>query len=163
VIPDDPESVPWHVRLIMAVVAKEGPVHVDVVDMRLRDAWALSRIGPKVRSQIDKALAKARLVHDGDFLLAEGSGPNFPTRMNAADFKREISQVYIKEIEETAYRIVQEGISISLEDLVTSTAHCLGFTRLSADVRNRVVEGISNLQESEWLSDGDETRITVLL
>lgn len=159
--PSEPESIRWHAEIIKAVVKVESPVHIDLVDRHLREAWAIGAIGKKIRAMVDTGIMRADVRRDGDFLLAQDARDNFPTRMHNADTKRDIRHVYFGELEETAYRVVRDAGAISLDALVTSAARHLGFARVGEDVRAAITMAIRSLEELGWISDDDDERIRV--
>ena len=160
--PSDPESIRWHADIIKAVVLVEGPVHMELVDQRLREAWNIGRIGNQIRPMIEHGIMRADLRRDGDFLLLQDAEDTFPTRMHDADTKRDIRHIHSGELEETAYRVVRDAGAIDLDALVVSTARHLGFARVGEDVRTAIVRAIRSLEHSGWISDEDDTRIRVI-
>jgi hypothetical protein len=60
------------------------------------------------------------------------------------------------------YRIVRDSGGISLEEqLVTVCARYLGFNRVGPDVKTAVEKATRVLQELQWLTDTDDTRLRV--
>lgn len=161
--PSDYEAVAHHVTIIEKVVAKEGPIHIDILDQRIREAWQVGRIGNSIRAQITTAIKRANVQVDGDFLLPPDMEGTYPTRTHDVDTKRDIAHVYMGELEETAYRVVRDAVSIDLDRLVISVARHLGFARVGDDVRAAIAQAVRNLQTSGWISDDDDNRIRVLL
>lgn len=160
--PSEPESIRWHAEIIKAVVKVESPVHMDLVDRHLREAWGIGAIGKRIRAMVDTGIMRADVRRDGEFLLAQDAPDTFPTRMHDADTKRDIRHVYFGELEETAYRVVRDAGAISLDALVISTARHLGFARVGEDVRAAITMAIRSLEEVGWISDDDDERIRVL-
>jgi hypothetical protein len=60
---------------IRAVVMTEAPVHTTVLQQRLRDAWDIGRIGPRIRDNIDAAIRAAGVLRDGEFLTLTSAPP----------------------------------------------------------------------------------------
>lgn len=163
VSPSEYESVPHHVTIIEKVVAKEGPIHIEILDQRIREAWQVGRIGSSIRAQISRAIDRANVQVDGDFLLPPTMDGSYPTRTHDADTKRDIVHIYMGELEETTYRVIRDAVSIELDRLIVSVARHLGFARVGDDVRAAIVQAVRNLETSGWISDDDDTRIRVLL
>lgn len=160
--PNEPESIRWHAEVIEAIVAVEGPVHMDLVDQRLREAWQIGRIGNLIRPMIERGILQAAVRRDGDFLLPEDGPETFPTRMHDVDTKRDIRHIHPGELEETAYRVVRDAGAITLDALITSTARHLGFARVGEDVRSAITGAVRSLEDAGWISDDDDERIRVL-
>lgn len=154
-----PSAVPHLRRTIEEVVTVESPVHMSVVDARIRSAWGIGRISHRVRPQIDRAIASAKVEVDGDFLYAGSLEGSVATRRHNSESKREISQIHRREIEDTAYRIVLDSGAVGLDELIVVTARYLGFDRVGPDVRNAIESSVRQLQELEWITADDDERI----
>lgn len=161
ILPSEPESIPWHAKIINVVVAAEGPVHLELVDQRLREAWGIGRIGGIIRSRIEAGIMHAGVRRDGSFLLRQDMGGTFPTRIHDAETKRDIAHVHPAEIKVTAHRVTRDAGAIDFDALVVSTARHLGFARVGDDVRAAVTTAIRSLQTVGWISNEDG-RIRIL-
>lgn len=73
--PGEPGSHTGMTAGIRAVVMTEAPVHTTVLQQRLRDAWDIGRIGPRIRDNIDAAIRAAGVLRDGEFLTLTSAPP----------------------------------------------------------------------------------------
>jgi hypothetical protein len=153
-----PDAVPHLIRTIAAVVEVESPVHLEVVDQRIRDTWQIGRIGATIRAHVETALRRGGFTRDGDFLTDIDLTQALPTRTHDTDSKRDIRHIHPREIEDTSFHIARDAKAIGRDELVLLTARYLGFARAGADVRQAVNEALDRLQESGWLV-GEDDRI----
>ena len=56
------------VERVKTVAQVEGPVHIEVVQQRLREAWGIGRIGQRIRANIRGAIANADVTLVDDFI-----------------------------------------------------------------------------------------------
>jgi very-short-patch-repair endonuclease len=160
--PASPSSVPHLRRTVEEIVTVESPVHMDLVDDRIRDTWGIGRITHRVRPNIDEAIATSSEVQrDGDFLYVGDLDGSVPTRRHDRSVKRDIEHVHHREIEDAIYRIVLEAGAISMDQLLTVCSRYLGFNRLGSDVRSALEGAVRLLQDLEWLTASDDERIRI--
>lgn len=128
---------------IKSIVATEGPVHLDVVFKRLRDAWYIGRIGKNIRDNIDIAIMKSRVMRSGDFLL----DPDVPVTVRTPTdlCQRPISQVHESELDLALLKLVSDAAGIGQEELTTRTARIYGWERRGPDITSRLQERIASL------------------
>lgn len=162
VVASDPESIHHHVRVIEHVVSVEGPIHMDLVDQRLRESWSIGRIGAQIRPRIDEAIRQADVVVDGDFLLSGVGSQSFVSRKHDLETKREIRHIYPGELDMTVLRVITDAGAMSLDEVIVSSARHLGFARVGDDVRSAIADSIRRLRLAGRVSDGDDSRLKVV-
>jgi very-short-patch-repair endonuclease len=141
--PSSPGSVHYMAGAVNAVVATEGPVHMDVLYKRLRDAWDIGRIGKNIRDNIDTAIHKARVRHEGDFLLDPDAAVYVRTPTDLC--QRSVSQVHESELDLALLQIAGDAGGISEDELMTRAARVYGWERRSADITSALRERIASL------------------
>lgn len=135
---------------VLEVVRQEGPVHRDVIPIRLRQGAGLNRIGAQIKRVAEDALsvleqAKAIEQH-GDFLRIAGAAEITARVPKPGDTPRPIEQVSIEEIAEVALVVIRQAGGVRNDEAVSETARQLGFERTGTTVRDRVQEAISRLE-----------------
>src|SRR3546814_18453922 len=68
------------------IVEVEGPVHLDEVTTRIREAWGLKRAGARIQDAVESAVEVSvragRLERSGAFLSIPGRSPRVRNRGN---------------------------------------------------------------------------------
>ena len=142
-LPGEPGSGYYMVDGIRQVVTAEGPVHTDVLDARLRDAWDIGRITRNVRDNIDTAIMQAGVMRDGEFLMLSGSGVT--VRTPTAACKRTVGQVHDTELDLALGRLVADATGISEDELTARVARIYGWERRGSDITARLRQRIAAL------------------
>lgn len=141
------------IRGIEEIVAVEGPIHMDLILQRVRDAWNIGRVGPKIRENIESAISHADVVRDGDFFDI----PNRPVarvRVPAAGIQRGVEQVADDELALALGNLVRSGGTINQGDLTTATARIYGWNRRGFEINARLTKVIDRLTEAGTLVKG---------
>jgi very-short-patch-repair endonuclease len=131
---------------IRHVVGTEGPVHIEVLHARLRDAWDIGRIGKNVRDNIDNAIAQAGVIRDGDFLMLPGG--SVTVRTPTAACKRTIGQVHDSELDLALVKLVRDAAGIGDDDLTARVARIYGWERRGPDITARLRQRIAALLDN---------------
>jgi len=143
---------------VSPVVATEGPVHIEVLYGRLRDAWDIGRVGKNVRYNIDSAIAQAGVLRDGDFLLLPDAAVT--VRSPTAACKRTIGQVHDRELDTALARLVQDAAGIGEDDLTARIARIYGWERRGSDITARLRQRITALLAAGTLA-GTPATLTI--
>jgi hypothetical protein len=151
---DDPRArneLMFHVRQIVEV---EGPVHIDLVIERLRQAWGVQRIGQQVRSAINAAIStfvrRAEIERHGSFLslpeveidLVRAGSDEEPGS------QRKIAHIPPDEIDLALSLAVDEAGSVDLDELKVFVTRAFGWKRMGADISAALDAGIRRLQDA---------------
>ena len=144
--PSEPGNSFYMIEAIRHVVTIEGPVHIDVLFARLRDAWDIGRIGKNVRSNMDGAIAQARAIRDRDFLLFLGLGVTVRTPTTSC--KRTVGQIHDSELDLALRRLVADAAGISADELTARVARIYGWERRGSDISVRLSARITALLHS---------------
>ena len=135
--PSDPSSRFDMITGIQEIATVEGPVHIDVVHQRVRDAWNIGRVGVKIRENIEVAIALAEVIRNGDFI----DMPNRPlvsVRTPTDAVARTIDQISQGELAIALRNLVNDGGTVSQDDLLTATARMYGWNRRGRDITVRL-------------------------
>lgn len=129
------------------IVTVEGPVHLDEVVIRIRQAWGLARAGGRIRDAVaagvDLALRKGSLRRDGDFLTVEGRLPDLRDRAAVQSTSlRKPEMLPLDEIAAGAVLLVRQNFGAEPDQLVTELARALGFKATGETLRLRLLAGI---------------------
>ncbi|MBV9093376.1 MAG: DUF3320 domain-containing protein [Streptosporangiaceae bacterium] len=79
------------------VVVTEAPVHIAVLQQRLRDAWDIDRVGARIRDNTDAVIRLAGGLRHGEFLTLTAV-PRATVRMPTDACRREVEQVHDHEL-----------------------------------------------------------------
>lgn len=130
-------------ELAERVVALEGPVHVDEVIDRIKDAWLLKRAGGRIQLAIKKAVVVSvrmgRIVEDGNFLSMPGATVQVRDRSEAASpTLRRADMLPPAEIRVAALNVVRMNFGASPDQVVTAVSRALGIKSTSAQVKSAI-------------------------
>ncbi len=148
-------------RLAMKLIAEvEGPVHLDLIHQRSRDAWAIGRIGPRVRENIAAAIEVASLVRDGDFVdIADR--PVRHVRTPTEEVKRTAQQVPVGEMNLAITHLLRDSGNTLRTELVTAVARLFGWNRTGTGIDRRVSVAIDNLIDENLVTQvGSQISLT---
>jgi len=138
----DIPSVPSHLLavLVESVVGIEGPVHLDVVVVRIRDAWGAGRAGSRIQAAVEEAvgvlLRAKRVQRTGDFLSISNVLPVPRNRSAASSAVRKPDMVAPEEIREAIVQVVERNFGAKRDELPTAVAKLLGFTTTTSAWRD---------------------------
>jgi hypothetical protein len=140
------ESAYYMVDAIRAVVECEGPIHIDILHERLRVAWDIGRIGKNIRTNIDAAIRRARVLRTGDFLsMPDGV---VAVRTPTDRCKRSIGHIDDVELLTALARLVVDAAGISNDELTTRVARIYGWERVGSDIAARLRDLIGALLDN---------------
>ncbi len=133
--PAEPGNHLHLVEPLKALAQTEGPVHLDTVSERIREWWSVGRVTSRLRENLDRAIAKAGLTREGDFIDV----PNRPvTKVRSRNHNRKPEQVHIDEFALAAEMLVRDVGGASRSEVVIAIARQFGWGRTGAIVDERV-------------------------
>jgi hypothetical protein len=150
----DPSCRQEQCRLLNRVVNLEGPIHIELATQRLLDAWGKASAGTRIRNAVQEAISlnerRGLLMRKGDFLWPYPPDSR-STVIRSPDTDdpnsvREIKYIPSEEIHNAMLLIVRHTIGISLESLILETARLFGFSRVGAQIRDRLMAESKFLQ-----------------
>jgi hypothetical protein len=157
--PSDPASRFDMATGITEIAAAEGPVHIDVILQRLRDAWDIGRVGSKIRANIEAAIRLAHVVRDGDFVDVAGR-PVASVRVPGEGVQRQVENVADSELDLAITNLVKSAGTVNQDDLMTAVARLYGWNRLGSGITARLSMTINRLLAHGTLI-GDSTALSV--
>jgi very-short-patch-repair endonuclease len=140
------------VALVEEVVRVEAPVHLEVLTQRLRAASSYGRVGARIRVTLNRAIKKANVLFDGEFLRASNKS-DVRVRRPANGFTRPVAQISDDEFRLAITNLVTDAVGISQDDVVARVSAIFGWQRAGADIRARAQRAIAQLIKDGAISD----------
>lgn len=141
----DPACREDHARCILEIVAREGPVHIEIVARRLAFAWGIQRIGPRVREAVETAswiaVRSGRVMFKGDFLWPTTGNCELCVRVpepGLPESKRRLEHIPPEELIRAMQLLCRDGGGMKKEALVAETARLFGIQRVGPAVLQRL-------------------------
>src|SRR6185369_13856813 len=120
------EDVVW-------VVSDEGPIHQELVIVRVARMYNLLRAGSVVEqtvsAQIRDAIRAGRIIRQGDFLCVADDAPVRPRRPADGAALRRIEPVPPQELEAAAIIVTSLAGGVGREELIPEVGRVLGYLR----------------------------------
>lgn len=147
--------------LAESVVEIEGPVHLDEVINRIRDAWGLKRAGGRIQDAIKLAVQVAvkagRLIEDGGFFSIPGRTPKVRDRSQVqSPALRRSDMLPPVELELAIMKVVRANFGATEEQICTVASRMLGFKSTSSQLRESIVDAVVRSTTKEWLVRKDD-------
>ncbi|MFJ8532829.1 DUF3320 domain-containing protein [Streptomyces sp. NPDC093591] len=145
------EARPALQRAVIAVVQVEGPVHVDLVLQRVREAWGVGRAGTRIKTNFDLAVAtltSAGRIHrsgDGAFLDVTGRSELQPRMPAPGAPSRKVGHVPVVERCIAIAELAAESPGMTEDELIVHAARFFGWGRVGEDIRRALVRDIAGL------------------
>ncbi|MEN2988808.1 DUF3320 domain-containing protein [Tistrella sp. BH-R2-4] len=146
-VPDDlaasdlPSAPPARLAdLVVAVVTVEGPVHVDEVTLRLREAWGLGRSGARIQAAVRTAarlaVRRGEIIDTGGFLGIPGMPLRLRDRSTVGSSSlRKPDMLPPAEIAHGILRVITDNPGAAPAELPRELGRMLGFKAVSAGLR----------------------------
>jgi very-short-patch-repair endonuclease len=143
-------------HLAEQVVTREGPVHLEEVIARIRDAWGLERAGARIRDAIERAVmvsvAQGRMVRESGFLWEPGCAQEVRNRGQVSSpGLRKPEMLPPTELRTAILQIVQTNLGATQEQAVQSVSRNLGFKATSTQLRGVIEDAIASAIASQDL------------
>ena len=147
-------------ELIVQVVTIEGPVHIDEVTDRIRDAWGLKRTGSRITEVITSAATVAvrlsRIERNGSFLSLPGTVPIPRDRAGVvAQSLRKPEMLPTQELIEAAVRVVRRNFGATRDQVIQAVSRGLGIRLTSSQLRQVISEAIDVASHTGRLSENE--------
>jgi very-short-patch-repair endonuclease len=131
-------------NLIRRIVAREGPIHIELLARRLLDAWGVSRRGTRITDAIVEAVRyderRLYLTLRGKFLWPPGFNDAAVRTPNPSvpDTMRDIDYISPEELQAAILLVAKHALSLNIESLINATARLFGFVRTTDKISLRL-------------------------
>ncbi len=143
-------------RVLAQIIETEGPIHLDLLVQRVREAWQVGRAGSRIRENIEQVLRElvsgGVAKRTGEF-LSSAEGRELTAREPVERCTRKVSQVPDTERRLAAVELARESPGMSEDELMQQVREFFGWKRMGADIRDALVGDIAELCASGLLSD----------
>jgi hypothetical protein len=128
----------------------EGPVHIETVHERLRQAWNIGRIGARIQDNIVSAIKNSSAVFADSFLyFSEQTEGYVPVRYPGNEAYRRVgSRIHQSELSARIVRTIADAGSASEPDVLAAVSRLFGWERQGAEIASRLSQ-IVEVLESE--------------
>lgn len=146
---------------IAEVVKIESPVHFEEMARRIAEANGISKIGSRVRASITDAALYAvnngLLIRKGDFLWhPESDTAAIRDRSLLNPNSRKLAYIAPEEMNLAIARVVENSIAIQPESAVQLIAKIFGYSRVTEDMRNSILESVNYAIASKIITKDGE-------
>lgn len=154
----DPEAVGVVADVALSVIKVEGPMTEDLVVIRVRSAWGISRAGVVVRDSVRRALRK---IHSAGQIIRVGEAFDVPGRELAfartptSTVARKVGQIPSVERRLVVGHVVEESPGVHREELLREVARFFGWTRLGPDIRDALTSDVDELVAKGVVREAD--------
>ena len=142
------------VPIVELIVAAESPIHREVLYQRLRDHWRKGRIGARIRETFDRAVYRADVTVDEEFVVSRTAVPLL-VRTPTEACSRPVEHVYRDEIALAVEQLVDGSLGIRQTELFREVCRAFGWYRLSPahDRVNKIIDDVA--RSGRIRQDGD--------
>ncbi len=152
--PAEPGNHLHLVEPMRALAQAEGPIHLDTVNERVRTWWAVGRVTSRLRDNLDRAIAKAGLERDGDFIDLPNRAVS---KVRSRNNNRKPEHVHLDEFALAAEMLVRDVGGASRAEVVVAIARQFGWGRTGAIVDERVNAAIDRAISKGALTENGDT------
>ncbi len=142
-------------RILESVVTHEGPVSFNIAARRVAAHWGIKRVTDNIASRMRLLFSTGEInvnEHRADevvFLWPPDMTPEgytaFRVPGNDPHSRRDASDLPPEEIANAALYVLQQQVSLPMEDLVRETARLFGFQRTGINVEKLIRAGVERL------------------
>lgn len=127
------------------IVGVEGPVHIDEIINRIRDAWGLKRAGGRIQDAVERAVKVAvrqkRLIVEEDFYWLPSTEPVVRDRSCASSpTLRRPEMLPPTEIRRALVDLVAQNFGATEEQAVQAASRAFGFKSTSSQLREIILD-----------------------
>ncbi|WP_181663259.1 DUF3320 domain-containing protein [Actinomadura madurae] len=145
-----PESRGLLQRLFLEVLKTEAPIQREVLFRRVATVWAVGRIGPRIRANLDRALsdllrADPSVEQDGDTLTLRGR--TVVPRQPGDGVSRKVTEIPPAERRLALLGLVGESPGMDEPELTTHASRFFGWNRRGSDIARAFAQDLLVLQE----------------
>jgi very-short-patch-repair endonuclease len=166
---DVPRGTPIHesklselTRIVVGVVAVEGPIHSDEVARRVTSLWGLQRTGARIAEAISRALQSAidqGLVQAQSEFFTHKDQITIPVRRrtdaNSASLKKP-EMISPSEMRQTMLHLMAENVGVRRDEIPLMVAKALGFGATGAKLKHAIESELERMLKESLLVFRDE-------
>lgn len=146
--------------LVEQVVAVEGPIFIEEIVNRIRDAWGLKRAGTRIQDAVERAVdlcvRQRRLYKEGWFYSIPGREPVVRDRSETRSATlRKPDALPPAEIQSALLSIISCNFGATEDQAVMAVSRAFGFKATSSQLREAIIEILEELITKEVLSRKD--------
>jgi len=150
-------------KLLAEVLAREGPIHRDLVERRIAACFALPRIGKQATRRFEGIFARAEreggLRMRGPFAWPSSLDPETWARVRGPDAKgemREIEHMPPEELAAAAELVLRSSIALPRPHLAKAASQLLGWKRMTEKIERAIDAAVGLLaQKKRCVVEGD--------
>lgn len=150
------EHTQKQISQIQKIVETEGPILKSLVGKRMLEAWGIGKMGNRLQARMEDLYAKSNLKTS---IEPNGDTCFWPYSIAPEEYtsyrvwtidrtKRNIEEIPVSEIVNAMKYILQQQISLPMEELVRETAKEFGFARTGNLVKERMEIAIQSMVSS---------------
>lgn len=148
---------------IHEVVECEGPILKSLLGKRILEAWAIARMGGRLQKRFDELLQMAELNKTVEFNGEECFWKKDQTPENYLeyrvlgdnDYKRNVEEIPLIELTNGLTSVLQQMISLPMDDLIREGAKEFGFARSGSLVREKMAQAIKLMLDQDRAKEVD--------
>jgi very-short-patch-repair endonuclease len=151
-------------EVVREIVEQEGPIHKDLVVIRLARHWRNARAGNRIRAHVESAIMQAisrqDVVRRSDFLWKPGQSDTPVRGKDEFGQTRPIEYVPPEEILGAFKEVLRASMSLSAEELMREGARFLGYERTGRDIKDSLNKVLSDALKNGSITERSN-RITL--
>jgi very-short-patch-repair endonuclease len=141
--------------IISEIVDFEGPVHIEVVNQRIRDIFEIKRTGSSIKDKLlnslNDAVKQKMVFRKGDFLFPREHDESL-LRHRTDESTTKIEYVYDSEIIRAIEFILKHQYATAIDDLIPQTARVFGIKSVRDTTYSHIKEIIDKMIRSDVLT-----------
>jgi hypothetical protein len=144
-------------------VRYNGPIKYDTAMQTYLEVWKQSRAGKKVqrifRKQLNNLTRKNEVYESSEFLWPPRKELDFQVRVNTESDNRPIDEIPTEEVALALAIILEEGGSMTKDDLALETTRLFGYQRRGKRIKERIEDALDILEEEDLIELSDSVEI----
>ena len=147
-------------RLGLEVVKAEGPIHLDEVARRIREAFGLQKTGGRILTHVRDGLIYHKrdggvACEDEFWSVAGRETQKIRDRRVAALPLRKATMISPVEYQLAIVTALNESVSLTLSDLLVQTARLFGFDRTGPELKHEIERNVARLEATVKIAETD--------
>ena len=149
---------------IMAVLAREAPIHQQLLARRVLACFDLKRVTQKSLGRIMQLARGAGVQVRGDHVWKQDQDPEqhdtFRRQGDDPDQQRKAQEIPPEEAAAAALHMLRQNIALPMDELVSGAARLLGFNRTGQQVQSCIEDGVLLLaRRGKCKRDGERVEV----